>query len=156
MHSEPSPPATFLLCRSRLRLCAIPLHCVRETMRALPLEPLPDMPAFMLGVSVIRGQVVPVVDLASLTGQSGGAPGARLVTLELNRRQVALAADDVLGVRSLEPESLGAVPPLLGAAGAGVLGALATLDAELLLVLEAARLIPDSLWPLLDLQEAAA
>lgn len=156
MPSEQFPSATFLLCRSHLRLCALPLHHVRETMRALPLETLPDMPAFMLGVSVIRGQVVPVVDLACLTGQADSAPGARLVTLLLGQRQVALAVDEVIGVRSLPAASLGKVPPLLDGAEAGMLGALTILDAELLLVLQATHLIPDALWPLLDLREAAA
>lgn len=156
MPSEQSPDAAFLLCRSRLRLCALPLHHVRETMRALPLDAVPNMPPFMLGVSIIRGQVVPVVDLAMLTAQDGARPGARLVTLALGRRQVALAVDEVLGVRSLPGSALCQVPPLLDGADAGMLAALTTLDAELLLVLQAAQLIPDALWPLLDAQEAAA
>lgn len=156
MPSEQSPHAAFLLCRSRLRLCALPLHQVRETMRALPLDPLPNMPPFMLGVSIIRGQVVPVVDLAVLTAQDAAKPGTRLITLTLGQRQVALAVDDVIGVRSLPASTLCQVPPLLDGADAGMLAALTTRDVELLLVLQTAHLIPDALWPLLAAQEAAA
>ncbi len=154
--SEQSLPALFLICRSRLRLCALPLQFVRETMRALALEAVPHMPPFLLGVSVIRGQVVPVVDLACLTTGASPMPAERYVTLVLGERQVALAVDDVIGVHSLPPSALGDVPPLLESAEAGMLSALTMLDAELLLVLQATHLIPDQLWPLLAAQAAAA
>ncbi len=125
-------------------------------MRALPVDAIPGAPPFLLGVAVIRGNVVPVVDLARLTGCEGGAPGERYVTLELGGRQVALALDAVIGVRSLAAAQLQGVPPLLDTAEAGMLTALSTLDAELLMVLQATHLIPDSLWPLLAAQQAAA
>lgn len=104
------------------------------------------MPAFLLGVAIIRGQAVPVLDLARLTGAAGAAPGARYVTLDVDGRQVALAVDDVVGVRALGAAELDAVPPLLEGA---MLAALSTLDRELLMVLQTAQLIPESLWPLL-------
>lgn len=156
MPSEQSFPTSFLICRSRSRLCALPLQHVRETMRALPLDTVPNMPGFMLGVSVIRGQVVPVLDLASLTGAGSTFSAARYITLELERRQVALAVDEVIGVRSLAAAALDGVPPLLDGADALALAALTTLDAELLLVLQTGVLVPDALWPLLAAQDAAA
>ena len=110
----------------------------------------------MLGVSVIRGQVVPVLDLASLTGAGSTFSAARYITLELERRQVALAVDEVIGVRSLAAAALDGVPPLLDGADALALAALTTLDAELLLVLQTGVLVPDALWPLLAAQDAAA
>jgi purine-binding chemotaxis protein CheW len=150
---EQAQRTPYLLCRSQSRLCALPLHHVRETMRALPRDQLPDMPPFLLGVSVIRGQPVPVLDLARLTGADGAAPGTRYVTLDLAGRQVALAVDEVIGVRDLAPEALEGVPPLLDA---GMLSALATRDCALLLVLQTTRLIPDALWPLLAAEGAPA
>jgi purine-binding chemotaxis protein CheW len=144
-----------LLCRSDLRLCALPLQHVRETMRALPLAAVPDMPPFVLGVSLIRGMAVPVLDLARLIAGGGAAPGKRYVTLDLGGRQVALAVDEVVGVRSLASAALTDMPPLLHAAEAGTVAALTTLDAELLVVLAATQLVPDALWPALAAQEAA-
>lgn len=156
MPNAPSPSPSFLLCRSGPRLCALPLGPVRETMRALPLEAVPGMPPFLSGLAVIRGLPVPVLDLARLLGTPAGAQsGARYVTLELERRQVALAVDAVLGVRALDGVACAAVPPLLHGAEAGLLAALGTLDAELLLVLQAARLVPEGLWQALDARESA-
>jgi hypothetical protein len=50
----------------------------------------------------------------------------------------------VLGVRALDGD--GALPPLLKEAGHGAIQTLSSLDRELLLVLEGARLIPDELY----------
>jgi chemotaxis signal transduction protein len=54
-----------------------------------------------------------------------------------------LHVEAVLGIRTLEPAQLAALPPLWQGADAPAVTALATLDRELLLVLEAARLLPD-------------
>jgi chemotaxis signal transduction protein len=64
---------------------------------------------------------------------------------------VALAVEGVLGVRELTSESLDALPPLLGDASRVAISAVAALDRELLLVLETAHLVPESLWPILDI-----
>lgn len=150
MVSDRSTLASFLICRSAPRLCALPLEHVAETMRALPIEPMPGMPPFLLGVSIIRGAVVPVVNLARLLGATANVQAARYVTLRLGDRQVAFAVERVIGVRELAAESIEDIPPLLCEADAGVVAAIATLDAELLLVLQAARLIPESVWDALD------
>ncbi|MFI4940819.1 MAG: chemotaxis protein CheW [Burkholderiales bacterium] len=141
----------FLVFRSDLRLCALPLGSVTETMRPLPIEPMPEMPVFLLGVSIIRGAIVPVVDVARLLGLSTYASHARFVTLKLGDRSVAFAVDDVIGIRRLASETTAVIPPLLSAADAGVIDEMTTLDAELIVVLQAAHLIPDSVWEALDL-----
>jgi hypothetical protein len=46
-------------------------------------------------------------------------------------------------VADLEASAFGALPPLLGGAGSAAVKALALHDSELLLVLEAGRLLPD-------------
>lgn len=154
MVKNSSASDSFLICRSSPRLCALSLQHVAETMRALPIEPLPEMPAFLLGVSIIRGAVVPVVNVARLLGATTNAQPARFVTLRLGDRQVAFAVESVIGVRELAAESIEEIPPLLCEADAGVVAAMTTLDAELLLVLQGVRLIPESVWDALDAQRA--
>jgi purine-binding chemotaxis protein CheW len=86
---------------------------VVEVMRPLPLEPVIGLPTFILGLSVIRGAPVPVVDLAALTGDRRGSGTTRFVTLGLGERRVAVAVEEVLGVRALDVETLQELPPLL-------------------------------------------
>ena len=154
IHRDDPREGLALICRSHTRLCALPLAHVVETMRPLPVESLAGAPHFVRGVAVIRGAPVPVIDAAALLG-APATPGDRFVTVGVGARCVALAVDGVLGVRNLAAPSLQALPPLLQEAGADVVHAIGRLDAELLLVLNGSRLLPEDAWPV-DLPGAAA
>lgn len=135
----------WLLCRIETKLCALPLECVLETMRPLPVDPLPGAPQFILGLAIVRGAPVPVVSAAHLLG-TGKAPATRFVTVRAGERQVALAVDSVLGVRPVAAGSLRDLPPLLRDASAEHVTAIGTLDTELLLFLQSTYLVPEELW----------
>jgi len=138
-----------LVCRVATRICALPLDVVIETMRPLPVEPLAGAPGFIAGLAIIRGEPVPVVDAARLLGAEAGAP-RRFVTLRVGARPVALAVDAVLGVRMVAADRLSALTPLIGAVAGDAVVAIGTLDAQLLVVLEAARLVPDAVFALME------
>jgi purine-binding chemotaxis protein CheW len=138
-----------LVCRVRSTLCALPLSSVIETLRPLPIEPLGGAPPFVCGVSIIRGEPMPVVDGGLLIGV-GQARATRLVTLRVGARSVALAVDAVLGVRSFEAAGLRGLPPLLREAASTTVAALGSLDQELLVVLESGRLVPEQVFAGLD------
>lgn len=153
-HSASSNP--ILLCRSGPGLYALPLAHVRETMRALPLNPVPAMPDFLLGLAMIRGVAVPVLDCARLVGAAAPARVARFVTLALGERQLALAVDAVVGVRQLPAAEMKQIAPLLEGADPGLVQSIATLDAELLLVLRASRMVPETMWDALAARDGGA
>lgn len=119
----------------------IPLSYVRETMRPRGLKVLRDAPPTVLGLSIIRGVSVPVVDLGALLGREGEGMFQRLVTLDLGDRSVALAVDAVLEVIEPDPSALLSMPPLVARASGETLAALSVADRELLLVLEATKLL---------------
>jgi purine-binding chemotaxis protein CheW len=127
--------------------CAIPLREVVETLRPLPIEPLAGAPSYVCGLSILRGAPVPVVDLGLLLGVEQ-VRATRLVALRVGARTVAVAVSAVLGVNSLAEAA--ALPPLLKDAGHGAVQALGSVDRELLLVLEGARLVPEELYAELD------
>ena len=131
-----------LVCRVRTRLCALPLGCVVETMRPLPVEPLAGAPAFVRGLALIRGVPLPVVDAARLLGDPE-EPCGRFVVVDTGSRRVALAFGSVLGVRALAATTLHPPAPLLGEAHAEVVAAIGRLDSELLLVLGNTRILVD-------------
>jgi len=56
----------------------------------------------------------------------------------------------VLEIRALPAEMLANIPPLLQEAATGLIALIGTLDAQLLLVLQAARLVPDSAWEAIE------
>lgn len=132
----------WLVCRVQARLCALPLQRVVETLRPLPIEPVAGGPSFVLGLAVIRGAPLPVVDAARLLGMQHEC-AERFVVVEVDGRRVALAVGGVLGVRTVPRGSLHALPPLLRDAGTEAIAAVGRLDEELLVVLHSARLLPE-------------
>jgi purine-binding chemotaxis protein CheW len=143
----------FLLCRIGSRIGALAIKDVRETMRPLPIEPLTGAPPFVLGVTIVRGFPTPVVDACRLlcpsvlpsTPITSPSP-TRFVSLKLGERTAVLVVDAVLDVRSLPVGILADIPPLLHEGGDELVSVIGALDTKLLIVLEAARLIPDSVW----------
>jgi purine-binding chemotaxis protein CheW len=105
------------------------------------------------GLSLIRGAPVPIVDLAKLLGDGEGSVPTRFVTVRTGQRNVALSVDAVLGIRDIAPAMQSDLPPLLRDARREIVDAVSILDTELLLVLKAAKLLPEEVWDLLDRQE---
>ena len=140
----------FLLCSIGSSFCALSLRDVREVMRPLPVEPLGGMPSFMLGLAIVRGIATPVIDAGRLLGATALTSPSRFVSLKLGERSAALAVDAVFDIRAIATEILADIPPLLRQARADLVSAVGALDAKLLLVLEAARVVPESIWGVID------
>lgn len=138
-----------LVCRVATRLCALPVSAVIETLRPLALEPIAGAPAFVAGLAILRGEPVPVVDAARLLGAEPGRPG-RFVALRTAPRPIALAVDAVLGVYRFGADQLVALPALAGALAGDAVAAVGALDARLLMVLDAARLVPPAVFELVE------
>lgn len=127
-----------LICRVDARGCAVPIEHVREVMRPCAVQRLASAPPWVLGVGVIRGDTVPVVDAGILLAGEA-CMASRFVVLRAGSRRVALAVAGVLGIRPLA-EGVRSLPPLL-AAGSGLVASLALMDGELHEVLEGSRLV---------------
>ncbi len=143
---QPSPnPA--LLVRVTGALCALPLAEVVETLRPRPVETLENTPDFILGMACIRGAAVPVVLLSALFhGGDRRDPLTRFVTLRVGQRSIALAVESVVGIADLSDHVFDNLPPLLKSVRTEFIQALGTVDAEFLVLLDTARLVPDSVW----------
>jgi purine-binding chemotaxis protein CheW len=136
------------------RAYAIPVEHVVETMRPLSIEPIGNMPNFVRGVSIIRGVPIPVVDLEALleNGTISTAYG-RFVTVNVGERRVAIGVNGIIGVRRLDSAELEQLPPLLQHVDADLIDAIGTYDAQFLVMLRVARIIPDHLWTTLTTAE---
>jgi len=144
-----------LLCRVRDVLCAFPLEHVEETMRPLAVERIAGVPSFVQGLAVIRGVPTPVVDLASVLSGDASHP-TRFVTVKTGTRLIALAVDAVVGVIEIPPDAVEVLPPLFQRNGLDAISAIGVLDADLLLVLQSTRLVPDDVWATIQSGDSAA
>ncbi len=143
-----------LLLRSGTRHVAIPIEAAAETFRPLPVEAVAGAPAFVLGLAVVRGAPVPVVDVAALLGVRNSAPAGRFVRVRAGTRTLVLAAESVTGVRSVPGSALLSMPRLSEGAAADAVDAIGALDEEILVLLRTARIVDDAAWRALDSAEA--
>ncbi|HVY18715.1 MAG TPA: chemotaxis protein CheW [Bauldia sp.] len=132
---------TFIICGVGRSLCSLPLASVVETFRPLPIEPMTGAPAFVLGLAIVRGAPMPVVDLGRLVNGESGTPN-RFVVVKTDERHVALAVDSVVGIRVVADTRMQSLPPLLRDADTSVVRAIGTLDSALFIVLQASRIVP--------------
>jgi purine-binding chemotaxis protein CheW len=130
----------------------LPLGHIVEVLRPLQIQPIADAPLGVEGLSVIRGEAVPVLDLPMLLGGSRGARG-RWIVVRAGERRVALAVDAVIGIRELSASAWTELPPLVRDAGA-IIDAVAILDEQVLLVLKTGNLVPEAVWESLTRVEA--
>jgi purine-binding chemotaxis protein CheW len=141
--------------------CAFLIEHVIEIMRPLPVEPLarpsagpdggPVDPALAMidGLAMIRGVPVPVIDVRTLLGITGGQ-ATRVVVVRSADRQLAVLVDDVIGVEHIDQAQLSALPTLLRGTNRDSVSAIGTRDAALLVVLDSARVVPEDSWRAID------
>lgn len=143
-------PTLALLVRAGERVCALPLSAVAEIMRPLPIKAVPQMPPIVEGLSVVRGEPVPVVRLECLLGGAPSSEKGRFVSLKVSERRVILLVEEVIGLRDLEVSIFQRLPPLLGESPSEVVSMVGVLDQQLMLLMETLRLIPKQVWASLD------
>src|SRR5262245_39375824 len=143
-NSREEQATDVLLVRVGARLAAIPLRDVVEVLRPLPVERAEGAAPFLAGLSVVRGRPTPVVDLRVLLGAPADTTASRWVSARLQDRCVALCVDEVVGTRSLNPETLGRLPSLLDGASDAV-ASLGVVDHQLLVLLRAGRSLVEAM-----------
>jgi purine-binding chemotaxis protein CheW len=83
---------------------ALPVEEVIEVDEIGDVTPVPGAAAGVLGVRNLRGQILPVVELASVLGIPGERSTRHLVVAEQAGRRIGLAVDELQDVGSL-PEA---------------------------------------------------
>jgi purine-binding chemotaxis protein CheW len=124
---------------------------VMEVVRLGPLTRLPAAPSFLPGVFTHRGEVLPVLDVGQLVGQSALPirPSTRAAVIHCGPWKVAVVSEAVEGLvcvprRSIEPppaESSG-VAEFLSAVARDREGAIAILDLPRIVEVARGRAVP--------------
>lgn len=83
---------------------ALPVEQVLEVADLGEITSVPGSPPEIVGVCNLRGQVIPVIGLATLLGLSGDEP-SRIVVAESGELRAGLVVDNVVDVGELPPAS---------------------------------------------------
>lgn len=117
---------------------ALESRFVHEVLRAPELTPLPGAPERLRGLTLLRGEVLPVVELAPLFGRPVTGTRSVLLVVGAGRPELGVCAASVEEVVPLAAHAL--LPPPVTLAGALV----SAIDREGLILLEGRALLEDS------------
>ena len=95
----------------------IQLSCVREVYPLKDLIPLPGTPAFILGITNVRGQVLSIIDIKRLFGlpEKELTDFNKIIILHESGMEIGVLADAVVGVKSVRiAEIQPSLPALTG------------------------------------------
>lgn len=112
--------------------------------------PIPNSPDYLLGVTNLRGAVVPIMDLRRRFGMESKEFGRTTVVIVVKiegikqDRIVGMVVDGVTEVHSVEKSSIQPAPDFGGDIDAQFVSGLATIDERLLILLDVDKLIDDS------------
>lgn len=92
-------------------LFAVDLSHVREVFKVETVTPVPGMPPVLMGVTNLRGAVIPVIDLRVMMGQATGQdPMPFVVIIRHGIQQVGVLVDDVPQLASVSGDQILASP----------------------------------------------
>lgn len=124
-------------------LFAVDIAVVERVLRYESPRVIPNVPAWVEGVIEYQGRVVPVIDLRrrfEMEAATAG-PHARLLVLATGEELVAVVVDAVLDVRALKDEEIADPPAFFRGLAGEYLRGLARGNGELVVLLDAARLL---------------
>ncbi len=121
------------------QLCAIDVSNVREILDLLPMSELPGASREVVGLVDLRGQAIPVVDLAMRLGvrRAGDATGGRILIVEASpdAPPLGLRVDRVESVIEIEPTAVEPPPDALRGWDRGTMAGVTRLDGRLTFLL---------------------
>lgn len=126
-------------------LCGIDIDAVHEIIPTQEITSMPRSPRNMLGVTNVRGSVIPVVDLRACLGYipTEFANDTRIVLVSYDDSKIGLVVDAVAEVITLEEDVFQKIGVNIG--NSGYLRAVARLDDRLILNIDHARVVEEGL-----------
>ena len=116
---------------------------VEEIIRMQAITRIPNGPAFMEGVTNLRGRVIPVLDLRKRFGlpSSEATRRSRIVVGELGEHTVGLVVDGVSEVLLVGSDAVEPPSTLVTSADSAFLRGVAKLEERLILLLDLSRIL---------------
>ncbi|HEX2209086.1 MAG TPA: chemotaxis protein CheW [Longimicrobium sp.] len=123
------------------------IRLVEEVVTRRTIQPLPDMPPHLLGVLMLRGELVPVMDIAPALGLApgrGGTPSVLVATMGEGR--VGVAVDAVYEVLDVPAECVRPAPHT-GGDRDSYLVCVARIDDKLVTLIDLAEILGERTTP---------
>lgn len=125
---------------------------VQEVLRVSEIAPVPGAPHYVMGIINLRGNVVTVINTRSRFGlpQAENSDSTRIVILESDNNVVGILVDSVAEVVDLKADQIETSPNVGNDDSSKYIEGVATLDGNLLILIDINKLLTDEEWNELD------
>ncbi|HEC28900.1 MAG TPA: chemotaxis protein CheW [Gammaproteobacteria bacterium] len=125
---------------------------VQEVLRVTEIAPVPGAPHYVMGIINLRGNVVTVINTRSRFGlpQAENSDSTRIVILESDNNVVGILVDSVAEVVDLKADQIETSPNVGNDDSSKYIEGVATLDGNLLILIDINKLLTDEEWNELD------
>lgn len=117
---------------------AIDIQAIQQILKVPAITPVPRTPKQILGITSLRGIIVPVVDLRSFLGIASreSTRESRVLVLRAEGDPIGLLVDRVSSVQRLDRNTIEAIPRTMIRGASDALEGVGRLDDRLLIILE--------------------
>lgn len=120
---------------------AIDVRQVREVFEPKSITPVPGMPAALVGVTNLRGAIIPLTDLRSVLGISTSVMPKYAVVIRHGTQQVGILVQEVPEIRTIQSDDLVAPSTRTAAERRPMISAFFKTGNKLSAILELSRLL---------------
>ena len=130
----------------RKEVFALNVFKIREVMHVPPLAYAPDMPPGVKGMISLRGQIIPVLDLAVYLEMPVSEQSKILIVTEFNRSTQGFIVDSVEHIQHLAWDEIKVPPPMIANRLGGLVTAVTELeDRRIVMIIDVEKILSDTL-----------
>jgi purine-binding chemotaxis protein CheW len=119
------------------------VHQVREVKNFQGVTPVPYAPSYVKGVTNLRGQVIPVIDLRKRFGMvdTKDAENAGIMVIVQDKQPIGVMVDSVMEVLTLSKDDIEANPDSLTTVKSNAVIGVAKHDKDLIILLDLLKVV---------------
>ena len=122
----------------------VDIAAVEGIIKMQPITVVPHTPAFVEGVTNLRGEVLPVIDLRKRFGlplDQARSKDTRIVVVEIDGKKVGMVVDAVSEVLRVPDEAIEPPSPIVTTVDSAFIRGIAKVDERLIILVELARVL---------------
>jgi len=123
------------------------IHSIRTLVKPQETFPVPHMPDYLVGLTNLRGEIVPVIDLRTRLGiyQSNDTETTRFVVAEKEEGPICLVVDNVIGIEYFASDTLENPSEVIAGVNTTYLRAIGKSEERLVLLLDLDRVLGEKI-----------
>jgi purine-binding chemotaxis protein CheW len=121
----------------------VDIASVQSIIKMQPITPTPHAPAFVEGITNLRGRVLPVIDLRKRFGMGLGPldPESRIIVVAAGNTEVGMVVDGVSKVMTISGQMVEGPPSIAASIDTGFITGIAKIDQRLVIMLDLVNIL---------------